>query len=54
MICECQTDSQSALQLVGIKMQSIPDRDNRFFRISHPLVRDNSVNALHGAVLETI
>ena len=54
MICECQADSQLGLQLVGIKMQSIPDRDSQFFRISHPLIRDISVNALHGAVLETI
>lgn len=54
MICECQTASIHDIRLVGIKLQSIPDRDSQFLRVSHPLIQGISVGALHGAVLETV
>ena len=54
MNCECQAASKPDIRLVGIKLQSIPDCDNQFLRVNHPLIRDISVCALHGAVLKTV
>lgn len=54
MIYECQAASKPDIRLIGIKLQSIPDCDSQFLRVNHPLIRDISVGALHGAVLETV